>query len=327
MSRLASEFFSVRVDADVLMDLMPMHLVVDAKGSIRSRGRTMAKIIGDADRLSDAFDIQAVSDGDFKPDMTGAKLICQQKFIARLMNAPAITLRGSGRGIKENVSILNFGFGVCLAEAVRKFELTSADFLPSDLAMEFLFLHEANRATISLLDSVNTSLEQATADAHLRSLTDPLTGLLNRRAFDLEFAAAYRNRKSKPFALAHLDLDNFKGVNDRFGHHSGDLVLQEVAKAISSQIRACDLAFRSGGDEFLMLIFQPRSNDDMISLCLRLIDRIKLVGTDYCSPSLSASVGIAMLNIGDAGRRQIFDLADEALYAAKAAGKANVIIL
>lgn len=303
-----------------------MHLVVDAQGKIYSRGKAMAKVIGDADRLADVFHFQGAPDGVWKMEATVGASVSEKKFVARLQNSIGIILRGSGNYIGDGLTILNFGFGVCLAEAVRQFDFKAADFSAADLAMEFLFLHEANRATMTLLNSVNTSLEQATADAHLQSLTDPLTGLLNRRAFDREFASAFRSRQSRPFALLHLDLDDFKSVNDNFGHHSGDLVLQRVSRIIASQIRTCDLAFRAGGDEFLILIFQPRSDADMHSLCLRLIEKIQMLGIDYPETSLSASVGVAMPGMRGASCKQIFGLADEALYAAKAAGKGKAII-
>jgi diguanylate cyclase (GGDEF)-like protein len=101
----------------------------------------------------------------------------------------------------------------------------------------------------------------ALRDAHAResllARRDPLTGAANRRAFferaELEFQRA-RRHGSAPLSLAYLDLDNFKAVNDRFGHEAGDAVLKMVAATIQDRIRSIDLLARLGGDEFAVLL-------------------------------------------------------------------------
>src|SRR2546423_8871163 len=88
------------------------------------------------------------------------------------------------------------------------------------------------------------------------SHTDPLTGLLNRRAFNdaVELEVERVRRLPRPLTLVYLDLDNFKPVNDTQGHAAGDRLLQEVARSMTAEIRSIDVAARLGGDEFASLL-------------------------------------------------------------------------
>ncbi|HRI52198.1 MAG TPA: GGDEF domain-containing protein [Pseudomonadota bacterium] len=90
------------------------------------------------------------------------------------------------------------------------------------------------------------------------ALTDPLTGASNRRFF-VEFAQREIERLRRyglPFSLCYLDLDNFKDVNDQYGHSTGDDLLRQLVQALASQVRASDLVARMGGDEFALLLPQ-----------------------------------------------------------------------
>ncbi len=92
--------------------------------------------------------------------------------------------------------------------------------------------------------------------------TDPLTGVANTRSFEdrLEFALAYLRRTGSPLTVAYVDLDDFKAVNDRFGHSEGDSVLRTVASAIQGRLRHTDLVARIGGDEFAIVL--PDTDED-----------------------------------------------------------------
>ena len=218
---------------------------------------------------------------------------------------------------------MNLGFGITLAQAIRSFSLTDADFAPADLAMEFLFLHEANQAVLAELGRANRRLEAAFEAAETRSMTDPLTGLLNRRGFELALQAAWRNAGAVPFALAQLDLDFFKQVNDIHGHAAGDDVLRHVAQILRTETRSADRVARTGGDEFLLLLMRPGGAEQLLGLSRRIIRRIEEpipAGDALCR--VSASLGFVRsaehaLSDPDA----MLAAADAALYEAKRAGR------
>lgn len=152
------------------------------------------------------------------------------------------------------------------------------------------------------------------------ALRDTLTGLGNRRYFDEAFARALQiaERKNQHAALVLLDLDNFKQVNDNFGHHAGDDVLLAVADAMRTTLRASDTLFRFGGDEFAVLL----CGEDAHSVELvahRLVKAIS--GHHLCDKfNVSASAGLACYRDADT-EKNLFARADAALYQAKLAGK------
>jgi len=123
--------------------------------------------------------------------------------------------------------------------------------------LQVLLLNEAVRLSVFVLvvvlvDRLRSALDRESALARV----DPLTRLSNRRDLeergDVEIARARRN--GHPLTLISLDLDNFKAVNDRDGHDGGDRLLRAVAESLSENIRATDIAARTGGDEFVILL-------------------------------------------------------------------------
>ena len=128
-------------------------------------------------------------------------------------------------------------------------------------------------------------------------LTDPLTELLNRRAFtqNLENALNQWARHHRPFVLILGDLDYFKLVNDRFGHMVGDRVLRDVARLMRMSLRRSDLAFRIGGEEFAILLAETslRSGSEVAEKLRRRIDEspIQLETGQTIVPTMSFGVG------------------------------------
>lgn len=142
-------------------------------------------------------------------------------------------------------AFLNLSFGIGVAEAVRRHALTVEDFAATDLTVEMLYLVEAKTAVMDELRNLNRRLQGAKVAAEEQALTDQLTGLRNRRALDLQMKALIRLGAS--FGLMHIDLDFFKQVNDTLGHAAGDHVLREVARVLTQETRATDMAARVGG--------------------------------------------------------------------------------
>jgi len=152
---------------------------------------------------------------------------------------------------------------------------------------------------------------------------DPLTGVANRKCFDERFAQeiALRAQGGAPLGLLLWDIDNFKVINDSYGHRAGDRVLQSVAGCFTSALRAADFVARIGGEEFAVLLHGLRLQDavniaNQVRTAVQGL-RFHFRGTPV---RITVSCGITELNREDASE-QAFDRADAALYRAKSGGK------
>jgi diguanylate cyclase (GGDEF)-like protein/PAS domain S-box-containing protein len=163
-------------------------------------------------------------------------------------------------------------------------------------------------------------LEAANAQLHELSITDALTGVKNRRAFDErvqhEFALAVRH--NLPLSLMMLDADHFKSFNDTFGHAEGDVMLRSIAATIQASVRGTDMVARYGGEEFAVIL--PNTNQEDTRL---LAERICRAVEAMKSPKrkMTVSIGIASKTPELVNREHFFSLADEALYCAKNKGR------
>jgi diguanylate cyclase (GGDEF)-like protein len=156
--------------------------------------------------------------------------------------------------------------------------------------------------------------------------TDYLTGLRNRRAFDLEFHRQCDRalRSDVPLALAMFDLDHFKQINDRHGHAAGDRVLCDFGSLLQRELRGGDTLARVGGEEFAVVLFGG-GLDDGIAFAERIgVELSRHSGGE--GPTLSASAGIAELTTDQRTPESLLLVADRALYAAKAAGRRRVAV-
>ena len=144
------------------------------------------------------------------------------------------------------------------------------------------------------------------------SLSDALTGLANRKAFDLRLDREWKRavRYDRPLGVVVIDLDDFKQINDTQGHAAGDDVLRRAANAIAGRgIRESDLAARTGGDEFVVLCPETGAGD-MVTVADSLARSLEHVAVD-------ASIGFAGRQASDENRADLLDRADAAMYEAK----------
>ncbi len=156
---------------------------------------------------------------------------------------------------------------------------------------------------------------------------DPLTGLPNRRLLDerLHHAEERAKRQGNNFIVICIDLDGFKQVNDTYGHDVGDQALQTVSNRLLPITRVTDTVCRSGGDEFIIL-FDPgyQEHSDIEAICARLIEEIEApIITNEAHCAISASIGVAIYPDSTINIKDLLKLADQALYEAKASGKAT----
>jgi diguanylate cyclase (GGDEF)-like protein len=156
------------------------------------------------------------------------------------------------------------------------------------------------------------------------SRTDGLTGLNNARAFysAVALAAASCRRKKRPLTIAYLDLDNFKCVNDRYGHSRGDALLRDVASILKESLRATDIAARVGGDEFVVC-FPETSKSQVAPILERLRAAVVAVHpAEECA--ISASIGATCWDIPPDDIDAMISAADQTMYGVKKGGKNRV---
>lgn len=172
-------------------------------------------------------------------------------------------------------------------------------------------------------------MRQLALSRHMRDLamTDELTRLPNRRHFLAlaEVALTQALKQGAPLALAGIDIDHFKRINDTYGHAVGDVILQRTAHALRMALRPGDAIGRIGGEEFLVLL-KGAARDEAVSAAERL--RIAVAGID-CSdvtPDLKLSISLGVAARGERVVRleQLCKEADDALYRAKANGRNRV---
>ncbi len=153
-----------------------------------------------------------------------------------------------------------------------------------------------------------------------RSEYDLLTDSHNRFSFEKQIEAAIDAARQSAgiFGLLYIDLNDFKQINDRFGHHTGDLYLQEAALRMKGQLRPGDILARLGGDEFAVILPNVRSRTDVEEITLRLERSFELpfAGED-CTVHGSASIGVAMYPQDGTTRDRLLSAADAAMYAMK----------
>jgi len=195
------------------------------------------------------------------------------------------------------------------------FGVTLADL--GDMAQRELFTVE--------LSSAHSALVAKLGEARRQAMFDPLTRLWNRRGgLDLLNAALKESLKhDHTLGICLADIDNFKQVNDQFGHRVGDQVLRKVASTIVASVRPQDIVCRYGGEEFLVIVRDVNEKE-----CAVVGDRIcksmrKLpIHTRESTVPATISVGIAMRNRGDPiSTAQLIEKADQALYKSKRAGR------
>lgn len=161
---------------------------------------------------------------------------------------------------------------------------------------------------------------------HRRSaVIDPLTGLLNRAALAQRVAELEQQSRTgsdrERVGLLVGDLDHFKRINDELGHAAGDAVLRDVAYAMRASLRAFDLIYRFGGEEFLVLL--PGAGEDD---ALEIAERLRVAVSECSRPDLtvSMSIGAATHGGGELDFSRLYAEADAALYGAKASGRDRV---
>ncbi|MGI4758173.1 MAG: diguanylate cyclase [Janthinobacterium lividum] len=181
--------------------------------------------------------------------------------------------------------------------------------------------------SVDITEEVNRRQELERSSALMASfaLTDAVTGLANRRAADDQLKLEVKRATDRQHGLSVvlLDIDNFKSLNDTYGHSAGDEVLRRVGALLSKEIRTTDLAARYGGEEFIVIL--PEATSDRAQV---IAERIRFSLQDQTWPvgTVTASFGVASFSPELQDPIALVASADEAMYQAKRTGKNRVVL-
>jgi diguanylate cyclase (GGDEF)-like protein len=192
----------------------------------------------------------------------------------------------------------------------------------SVLSLEAFLMTIATAFILLAMSKERTELRHKTA-----AMTDPLTGLLNRRAFlqDAETLLQRQIERDRPIGVLLIDLDHFKSINDRFGHAVGDKVLQIFADTAQANLRQNDLVGRLGGEEFTVVLADAGvDNAYLVADRLRKTFAAAAAVVDGEAVYATASTGVAVIVDPNQDLAKLITLADQALYLAKARGRNRV---
>ena len=307
------------------MDLVcPMHARLGADGRLLHAGPTLRKLFEDQAYEGRGFlDLFEVTRPKGVRSIRALRDLTGQKLHLRLRHAADTGLKAicipdpGGEGL-----FINLSFGISVLDAVRDYDLTNTDFAPTDLTIEMLYLMEAKSVAMDASRRLNQRLDLAKTTAETEALTDPLTGIQNRRGME-QFVIRAIERQAE-FALMHVDLDQFKQINDTQGHAVGDKVLQEAARIMRQETRHRDAVARIGGDEFVLVIDDAPTVATVEQISQRILTRFRapiMYGDQACY--VTCSIGSVFSH--DYARPEVAQMmsdADQALYASKNKGRA-----
>ena len=316
---------SARVNR-LLGDLFPFHLVIELgdepiiAGAGQSLRRWMkAPLLGK--RFLETFRVLRPTEVPF--DEASLATAKGSVFILDSIHLKA-QLRGQVALLGHHLAVFLGSPVLTDATSFERLGLSAQDFAPHDVTLDLVVLQMVSQMQLEDLQDRASELDEALKDRDHFShsaATDPLTGVSNRRAFWERCRAVLDNNKR--LSLLFIDVDNFKFVNDVYGHSTGDSVLRAIAEALASAVRPGDLVGRLGGDEFAVLLVEV--DDDATEA---IIDRVmrtarRPMQVDNQTISVSVSIGVVSSTAGKSVDDLVKD-ADVAMYEGRTLGRGRV---
>ena len=238
------------------------------------------------------------------PEMDGYEVLSTLKASEKTKNIPVIFITG----LRE------------VADERKGLASGAADYITKPFYSEIVQLRVRNQ--IKIIEQLRT-IEQL-------SMTDPLTGLPNRRSFDARFNAEWGKvfRDQAPVSILMVDIDKFKTYNDTHGHQQGDVALQSFAKTFVQALkRPGDFAARLGGEEFIVLLPNTHAQGALVvaEQIRKCVEAMEIPCPDGLAAKITVSIGANTHEYGDTETvKAFFSGVDEALYAAKGNGRNRV---
>ncbi|WP_296508497.1 sensor domain-containing diguanylate cyclase [Rhodoferax sp.] len=267
--------------------------------------------------------VMQVPDAQKDPRFATNPLVTGDPNIRFYAGAPLVTASGAALGTVCVIDSVPRELTERQSEALKALSRQVVQLLALRRAnAELELLTRANSARQQQMENHQRRIEELNQELQEQTLTDALTALKNRRAFDALLTTEYaRSQRSKsPLCLLMVDADQFKPYNDAFGHVAGDQALMLIALAIKSQARAYDHVARYGGEEFCVILPDTRLQDSLI-VAERIREAIK--GIVGLRRAMTASIGVAYSE-GVTTAKRLVELADRAMYLAKQGGRDRV---
>jgi len=190
-------------------------------------------------------------------------------------------------------------------------------------------LRELNDNLQEKVDERTHDLQSVNRELELLATQDHLTGLFNRRHFDQRFEEEFRRSKryQRDLAVAVLDIDFFKSINDTYGHAVGDEVLKKLSGFLKTSVRDSDIAARTGGEEFCIVLTETggRAAQAFLERFRQGVSELEFVAEER-KFTITCSIGIAVLDSATENREQLLFRADQSLYNAKNNGRNQVLL-
>jgi diguanylate cyclase (GGDEF)-like protein len=251
------------------------------------------------------------------PDLSGTEICRWLKSNSDTRGIPIIMLTAKG-SVTDKVTGLEAGADDYLPKPYSEVELNAR-----------IYACLRTKALQDELREKNRQLEELLAKVELLAITDPLTGLYNRRHFENVLAKEVRRavRYGSSLACMMIDIDHFKKINDEYGHHAGDQVLKNVAQILEDNVRGIDTVARWGGEEFIIILPHIKKEDAMQPAA-----RIKEAVAQHTFPELSGkkvTVSIGIASVPDPSidnEEKLINAADFAMYEAKNKGRNRIEI-
>ena len=251
------------------------------------------------------------------------KVLVQSEHVENLVKESAEELSSANAGIKQ--ALVNQGSVPGVENALEKSEAVEGKV--QDASDKLAVVNQALKDEVKerhvLEDKLSAVTERGKADRQA-ALHDHLTGLPNRALFcdRLEHGIQQARRHDRTLAVMFVDLDDFKIINDTYGHDAGDRVLQTIAERLKENTRGEDTVSRHGGDEFIVLINEVRAEKEISLVAENLIKKIQApctinTGDVTSSRSITASIGISIFPKDGAAADILVATADKAMYVAK----------